>query len=144
MIFVWASTVLVGYHGPMKIGPTTQFLIIGAVVGGIVPFFLAICLFGTTLQGFVANPQPTQGYWSGAPTPLATPVPSPVQAWTSQAFASGGGTVFVLWSILGAFAGEAVALRSWGKEWDRTRRAWLGAVAGSVIFIGIALCGFLR
>jgi hypothetical protein len=128
----------------MKIGPITQFLIKGLVVGTLLPIIVSICLFGTTLQGFVAGPQPTPGFWSGAATPVPTQVPSRVQVWTSTTFSSAGGAVFLLWSVLGAYAGEALAVRRWGKEWNATRNAWLSAIAGSVIFVGIALCGFLR
>lgn len=127
----------------MKIGPITQFLIKGIVVGTIAPFFLSLCLFGTTLQVFLEG-APTPGYWSGAPTAVPTRVPSPAQAWTGKTFKSAGGAFFVLWSILGAFAGEAIAVRRWGKDWNATRNAWLGALAGSFIFMGISLCGFLQ
>jgi hypothetical protein len=128
----------------MKIGPITQFLIKGGVVGTLLPMILSMCLFGTTLQTFIAGPQPTPGYWSGAATLAPTQAPSPVQVWTSTTFSAAGGAVFVLWSVLGAFAGEALALRRRAEEWNATRNAWLGAIAGSVIFVGIALCGFLR
>ena len=128
----------------MKFGPRTQFLFIGAVVGIIAPFFLSLCVLGTTLQTFVAGAQPTPGYWSGAPTAAHTRPPSQVQVWTSAAFSSAGGAIFVLWSVLGAYAGEGLAVWRWRKEWDATRRAWLGATVGSFIFMGITLCGFLK
>ena len=128
----------------MKFGPRTQFLFIGAVVGIVAPFFLSLCLFGTTLQTFVAGAQPTPGYWSGAPTAAPTHPPSQVQVWTSAAFSSAGGAIFVLWSVLGAYAGEGLAVWRWRKEWDATRRAWLAAAVGSFIFMGITLCGFLK
>lgn len=128
----------------MKIGPINRFLLIGAVVGAILPFVLSMCLFGTSLQSFLASPQPTPGFWSGAATPMPTPVPSRVQVWTNTTFTSAGGTVFVVWSVLGAFAGEALAVRRAIEPWDKTRNAWLGAIAGSVVFIGIAVCGFIR
>ena len=128
----------------MKTGPIRQFLIIGGAVGILLPFFFSLCLFGTSLQEFVAGAQPTPGYWSGAATPVPTPARSPVQVWTGTAFSSAGGAVFVLWSMLGAFAGEGIAVRRWGKDWGATRKAWLGAVAGSLLFIVVTLCGFLR
>ena len=128
----------------MKIGPVTQFLIIGAVVGIIAPFIISICLFGTTLQSMVAGAVPTPGFLSGAATPMPTQVPNPVQVWTNDTFSAGGGAVFVLWSMLGAFAGEAIAVARWRNEMDATRRAWLAALAGSIIFMVIALCGFMR
>jgi hypothetical protein len=122
-----------------------QFLLIGLLVGVITPFFISLCLFGTTLQTFVAAPQPTTGYyWSGAPTPVPTRVPSPVRVWTGTAFSSAGGAVFLLWSILGACIGEAAALRWLRVDWDKVRKAGVGAIAGSLIFIGITLCGLLR
>jgi hypothetical protein len=127
----------------MRSGPITKFLLIGGAVGVVVPVFLTMCLFGTTVQKFVANPEPTAGYWSGAPTPVSTPVPSAVQVWTKTTISAAGGAVFLLWSVLGAFGGEALAVRR-GKEWDAPRNAWLGAVAGSLIFVVIAVCGFLR
>ena len=128
----------------MKIRPIAQFLLIAAVVGFLVPYFVSLCLFGTTLQSFVAGAQPTPGYWSGAATAAPTRAPSPVQVWTGAALGFGGGAVFVLWSVIGAVIGEGIAAWRWGKEWDATRRAWLGALAGSIIFIAITLCGFLR
>ena len=127
----------------MKLGPIAQFLLKGFTVGVLAPYFLSLCLFGTTLQTFVAGAQPTAGYWSGAPTPQPTSVPSPVQVWAGNAFSSSGGGLFVLWSLVGAFTGEGFAVRRWGKEWDATRRAWLGALAGSFLFMAIALCGGL-
>ncbi len=127
----------------MKIGPVGQFLIIGAAVGILAPFILSLCLFGAPLQMFLAAPQPTPGYWSGAPTAAPTPIPSAVKVWTNSALTSTGGAVFVLWSVVGAFVGEAVAVRRWGKDWDATRKAWLGAVVGSILFNGIAVCGLL-
>ncbi len=127
----------------LKISALTRFLLIGAAVGTLVPFTLSLCLFGTTLQSFVSGAGPTPGYWSGAPTPVPTPVPGPVQTWTRQAFSTGGGAVYILGSMLGAFAGEALALRRNRKEPGANGRAVLGALAGSVVFIGISLCGFL-
>ncbi len=128
----------------MKIRSIAQFVLIAGVVGLLVPYFVSLCLFGTTLQTFVAGAQPTPGYWSGAATAAPTRAPSAVQVWTGAALGSGGGGVFVLWSVIGALAGESIAVWRWSREWDATRKAWLGALAGSVIFIGITLCGFLR
>jgi MFS family permease len=128
----------------MKIGPITQFILIGVVVGTFLPFFVALCLFGTTLQSFVVAPAPTGGFYSGSATPVPTRVPSKAEVWTGTVLSSGGGVGFVLWSLLGAFAGEAVAVWRWGKEWGGTRRAWLGAVAGCVIFVGLGMCGLPR
>jgi hypothetical protein len=130
--------------GKIKIGPIAQFILIGVVIGTCLPFVLSLCLFGTTLQSFVAGQPTASGTWSGAPTPEPTRVPGKVQAWTGTAFSSAGGLVYLLWSMLGAFAGEALAVRRWGKQWDGTRMAWLGAVAGSAVFIGVTLCGFLK
>ncbi len=127
----------------MKLRPIATFLMIGAVVGILVPFFISLCLFGTTFQSFMAGPQPTPGYWSGAPTAVPTAPPSQVQVWTNAGLTSGGGGVFVLWSMLGAFAGEAVALRRRDRAWHATRNAWLAAIAGSVIFIALTICGGL-
>jgi hypothetical protein len=39
----------------MRLGPLAQFLTIAAAVGIIAPFFLALGVFGTTLQTFVAG-----------------------------------------------------------------------------------------
>jgi hypothetical protein len=128
----------------MKFGRIAQFIITGGVVGTLLPFFVSLCLFGTTLQTFVSPPQHTTAFWSGAPTPEPTPIPGPVQAWTSRTLSSGGGIVYLLWNVLGAYAGEAVALRRLGQQLGATRRAWLGAVAGCVIFMGIALLGLPR
>lgn len=128
----------------MRLGPIAQFLIKGFTVGVLAPYFLSLCLFGSTLQSFVAGAQPTPGYWSGGPTPIPTAVPSPVQVWTGNAFSSAGGALFVLWSLVGAFAGEGFAVRRWGKDWDAARKAWLGALVGSFLFMGITLCGFLK
>ena len=125
----------------MKIGPITQFLMIGGVVGAFLPFFVSLCIFGTTLQTFVAAPPPTAGYWSGGPTTVPTRVPIRAEVLTGTARSAGSGAVFVLWSRLGAFAGEAVAIRRGGKEGNATRKAWLGAIVGSAIFIGLGLCG---
>jgi hypothetical protein len=127
----------------MKFGPIGQFLIKGFAVGVLAPYLLSLCLFGTTLQTFVAGAQPTPGYWSGAATPVPTAVPSAVQVWSGNAFSAAGGALFVVWSSVGAFAGEGFAVRRWGKEWDATRRAWLGALAGSFLFMAMALCGGL-
>jgi hypothetical protein len=123
--------------------PITRFVIIGLAIGIILPVFLTLCLFGTTVGKFVANPEPTQGYWSGAATPAPTPVPGPVQVWTRNTISAANGAVFLLWSVLGAFGGEALAVRR-GREWDATRNAVLGAAAGSLVFVVIAVCGFLR
>jgi hypothetical protein len=128
----------------MKIGAIPQFLIIGGVVGTLLPYLLSLCLFGTTLQTFVAAPPPKTTLWSGAPTPVPTPVPSRVQVWTGAALSSKGGIGFMLWSVLGALAGEAVAVRRSGKDGGAPSKAWLGAAAGSVIFVGVALCGLPR
>ncbi len=127
----------------MRIRLRFQFFIIAGVVGIVLPFILTLCLFGTTLQTFVAGQAPTPGFWSGAPTAAPTRIPSPVQEWSRTAFSSADGAVFLLWSVLGACAGEAVALRVRRDPWIATRTAWLGAVAGSVIFLGITLCGGL-
>ncbi len=91
----------------MKFERIAQFVLIGLGVGIVAPFFLSLCLFGSTLQVFMVG-APTPGFWSGAPTPGPTPVPSQVQQVSSAALNWGGGAVFVLWSILGALAGEAV------------------------------------
>jgi hypothetical protein len=128
----------------MKFRSITQFLIIGIVVGTFLPFFLSICLFGQTLQAFVAAPPPAGGFWSGAPTPMPTPVPSAVQVVTGTALSSAGGLGFVLWSVLGAFAGEALMVRRWGKDLGLTRMALFGAVVGSALFIVISLFGLPR
>ena len=128
----------------MKIGPLRQFLLIGFAVGVIAPFFMSVCLFGTTLQTFVQGAGPTPGYWSGAPTAAPAPPPSPVQVWTGNAFSAAGGALFVLWSVLGAFAGQTFAAWKWRDEWHATRRAWLAAAAGSFVFMGVTLCGFLK
>ena len=122
----------------------SHFLILGVVVGTLVPTALSMCLFGTTVQSFVAGPTPAGGFWSGAPTPVPTPIPSPAQVWTKKTFSAANGAVFLLWSVLGACAGEGLALRRWGKDENAARNAWLGALAGSVVFVGIAVCGFLR
>ncbi len=140
----FGSLVEVWYYDPVKFRSLTQFLIIGIVVGTFLPFFLSICLFGETLQAFVAAPPPPGGFWSGAPTPAPTPVPSAVQVVAGTALSSAGGLGFVLWSILGAFAGEAVTVRRWGKDLGTTRTALLGAVVGSVIFIVVSLFGLPR
>ncbi len=121
-----------------------QHLLIGAVIGIIMPFFFALCLFGTTVQEFVAAPQPTAGYWSGAPTPVPAPPPGPIRTWTGNAFAAGGGVLFVMWSVLGALAGAALALRRWGQELNPFPYALLGGLAGSLLFIGVALFGLLK
>ncbi len=127
----------------MRIGQIRQFLIIGLAVGAIAPFFLSVCLFGTTLQTFVAG-APTAGFWSGAATAQPTRVPSPVQAWSRTTFSEAGGAFFVVWSVLGAFAGQAFAAWRWRDEWHSTRRALFAAVVGSFLFMGFTLCGFLK
>jgi hypothetical protein len=121
----------------MKLRSIATFLMIGAAVGILVPFFLSLCLFGTTFQSFMP------GYWSGAPTAAPTAPPSRVQVMTNAALTSSGGVLFVLGSVLGAYAGEAVAFRRRDKVWHATRNAWLGAIAGSVIFIALTICGGL-
>ncbi len=126
----------------MRLAPIVQFLGIGAIVGLIVPFFLSLCMFGSTLPVFIAA-EPTPGYWSGAPTPVATAAPSQVQAWTSAALHRGGAAGSVLFSVLGALAGEAAGARLPGHPWHRTRRAWLGAIAGSIALSIAALLSFL-
>ncbi len=127
-----------------NIGQIRQFILIGAAIGIVMPFFISVCLFGTTLQTFVAGAAPTPGYWSGAPTAAPTRAPSPVQVATGNAFSAAGGALFVLWSVLGAFAGQAIALRRSRDEINPTRNALLGAAAGSVVFIAVTLCGFLK
>ncbi len=127
-----------------KLKSISQFLLIAVVAGIVIPYFFSLCLFGTTLQTFIQGAQPTPGYWSGAPTGVPTQVPSAVQVWTGSALSSSNGAFFVLWSFLGAVVGEGLAVWRWRREWDATRRAWLGAIAGSFVFIGITLCGFLR
>ena len=121
-----------------------HFLIVGAAVGIIMPFFISICLFGTTLQSFVAAPQPTAGFWSGAPTAVPAPPPGPIRTWTGNAFSAAGGVVFILWSVIGAFAGEALALRHWRDSLTPTRDALLGSAAGSIVFIFISIAAFLK
>jgi hypothetical protein len=127
-----------------RFGQAGQFILIGAVVGIIMPFFFSLCVFGTTLQTFVSGAGPTPGYWSGAPTAVPTRPPGPIRTWTGNAFSAAGGVVFILWSLLGALAGEAAALRRWRGSLTPTRDALLGAVAGSLVFIAITLCGFLK
>jgi hypothetical protein len=128
----------------MKFRSIAQYLIIGAAIGTFLPFVLSICLFGETLQAFVAAPPPPRVFWSGAPTPVPTPVPSQVQVVTGTALSSAGGLGFVLWSVLGACVGEALAIRLWGKYPGGARIALFGAVVGSIIFIGISLFGLPR
>ena len=125
----------------MKFTRVLQFLVIGVGVGTFLPFFVAICLFGATLQTFVVAPEHTTPFWSGAPTPEPTPVPTPLRAWTNRTLSSGGGAFYILWSVLGAFAGEAIALRRWGRSTRATRMALLGAISGCVIFMGVGFCG---
>ncbi len=127
-----------------NIGQIRQYLLVAAAVGIIMPFFFALCLFGTTLQNFVAAPQPTAGYWSGAPTAAPTRPPGPIRTFTGNAFSAAGGTFFVLWSVLGALAGTALALRRWGEELNPLPYALLGALAGSLVFIGVTLLGLLK
>ncbi len=126
----------------IKLGPIAQFILIGAAVGIVAPFFLSLCLFGTTLQVFMVG-EPTPGFWSGAPTPQATAVPGHVQVAASKALGRGGGSVFVLWSLVGAYAGEAIGNRWTGHPWHKTRRAWLGAALLCVIFNVVAMWIFL-
>jgi hypothetical protein len=125
----------------MKLARVFPFLVIGVGVGTLLPFFVSICLFGTTLQTFIVAPQHTTPFWSGAPTPEPTPIPSPLRAWTGRTFSSGGGAVYILWSVLGALAGEAIALRRWSRARHATRMAWLGAITGCIIFMGVGFCG---
>ncbi len=126
------------------IGRFGRFAIIAAVIGIAAPFLISVCLFGSTLQSFVSGAQPTPGYWSGAPTAVPTPVPGPVQAWTRSAFSASGGALFIVWSVLGALGGEALALYRARDELNPVPHALLGALAGSLVFIGISLCGFLK
>ncbi len=125
-----------------KLGRAAQFVLIGCGVGLVAPFFLSLCLFGSTLQVFMAG-EPTPGFWSGAATAAPTAVPGPVQAMTSAALHHGGGSVFVLWSILGALAGEVVGGK-WpgGHPWHRTRREIVGAIFGGLLFTVVALLMF--
>jgi hypothetical protein len=125
----------------VKFTRVLQFLVIGVGVGTFLPFFVSICLFGATLQTFVVAPEHTTAFWSGAPTPEPTPVLTPLRAWTNRTLSSGGGAVYILWSVLGAFAGEAIALRRWGQSHRATRMALLGAITGCVIFMGVGFCG---
>ncbi len=127
-----------------KIWNLRQHLLIGVAVGIVMPFFFALCLFGTSLQKFVAAPEPTAGYWSGAPTPVPTRPPGPIRTWTGDAFSAGGGVVFIAWSVLGALAGAALALRRWGEELNPLPYALLGALVGSVGFIVVSLFGLLK
>ncbi len=127
----------------MKMGPVAQFLLIGFAVGVIAPFFLSLCLFGTTLQMFMQAPAPTPGYWSGAATAAPTAVPARAQVVTSAALSHAGGAVFVLWSLVGAFAGEAVGNRWPGNPWSKTTRAWIGAIALCVVFNVVAMWFYL-
>ena len=92
----------------MKFGPIAQFVAIGVMIGIVAPCVLSLCLFGLTLQVVMAA-EPTSGYWSGAPTPGPTPVPSRAQAWTSDPLKNAGRGVLVLWSILGGLAGISTA-----------------------------------
>lgn len=125
----------------MKSAWGVQFLLIGIGVGMVLPFFVSICLFGTTLQTFVVAPQHTAPFWSGAPTPEPTPIPTPLRAWTNRTLSSGGGAVYILWSVLGALAGEAIAIRRWRAARHATRMALLGAIVGCTIFMGLGFCG---
>src|SRR5512142_329189 len=109
----------------MKSGPIAQFILIGIGVGMVAPFFLSLCLFGSTLPVFLSA-QPTPGFWSGAPTPSPTPIPSRAQVVANAALHRGGPVSFVLVSVLGALAGEALGARLPGHAWHRTRRAILG------------------
>lgn len=127
----------------MRIGPLIRFLLTGLVVGTLAPFALSLCLFGTTLQTFVTGGPPAAGFWSSAPTPTPTPIPSQIQAWSRQTVGSSGGAFLVLWSVLGAWIGQGLALRLQGQDPRTGRWALTGAAAGSAMFIGIALLGFL-
>ena len=127
----------------LQLAPLGRFILVGSAVGILLPFIISLCLFSSTLQSFIAPAAPTAGYWSGAVTPQPTAIPSPVQVAGGSALRFGGGLAYVLWSVVGAFAGEAVALGR-SKEWNRPRNAWFGAAIGSLLFIGIAVCGFLR
>lgn len=126
----------------MKIGPVAQFVLIGCAVGIIAPFFLSLCLFGSTLPVFLTA-EPTPGFWSGAPTPVATAVPNLVQLATSNALHRGGAASFVIVAMFGALAGEAAGGRLPGHPWHKTRREVLGAILGGVIFSFVAMLLFL-
>jgi hypothetical protein len=129
----------------MKLGAVAQFLLIGTVAGVLTPFLLSLCLFGSTFQSFLAGPQPTPGYWSGAPTAAPTAAPSQLQVVSNTALTSAGGVVFVLWSMIGAFAGEAVAVWRYRNDWHATRITWAGAFTGSILLIMITLfTGLMR
>ncbi len=121
-----------------------EYLLIAVVAGVLVPYFFALCLFGTTLQTFIQGVQPTPGYWSGAPTGAPTAVPSAVQVWTEGTLSSANGAFLVVWSFAGALVGEGFARWRWGNDWHAGRKIWLGALVGSFLFIGITLFGFLR
>ena len=127
----------------MRLGRVAQFVLIGCGAGLVAPFFLSLCLFGSTLQVFMAG-APTPGYWSGAPTAAATPVPGQVQQVGSAALSRGGGAGFVLWSIIGALAGEALGSR-WpgGHPWHQARREIMGAILGALLFSVIAIFIFM-
>ena len=127
----------------MKFRSVVQFLVIAGVVGVLLPSALSMCLFGTNLQTFLAAPSPSTGFWSGAPTPVPTQPPAPVKVWTNTVLTSSGGIGFLFWSVLGAVVGQALAIRRSEPGWGAIRNAFLGAIAGSLVFIFISLCGIL-
>lgn len=120
-----------------------QYLVVGIAVGALLPFAVSVCVFSTTYQGLL-SPAPTQGFWSGAATPAPTAIPNPVVVQTGSALRSGGGWLFLVGSIVAALVGEALALRGFRLIWENMRAGMLAAVAGSVVFIAVALCGFLK
>jgi hypothetical protein len=122
-----------------RLAPIGQPALVGIAVGMLLPFIISICLFSSTLQTFLASPQPTPS-WSGAPTPLPQPTPSPVQVAGGKALRFGGGAVFLLGSTVAAIIGAWLARR-------RSARgvvSWLGAAAGALGFMAVALWQFLK
>ena len=83
----------------MKTGSILKFILIAAFIGALIPMSFSICFTGTTLQAFVLAPPPPGGFWSGAPTPVPTPIPSEAQVVTAKVLSSGGGSIFILWSM---------------------------------------------